>query len=197
MLERAYYTERPDAVVYRELPGGGAAVWLRMNVVEETVEEGEVRWAADEAYMETDASPGEIEAAFEVWFTVAAAWRCRRATGKWAVLIGGVPRYAPGVITEGGRVHYHPTEEVYRAAGWLPVYVEDAPGEEGVNYAEAWREEDGAIVCGWAEAEVPAPAPVGLSLADEVAVLRAENAALREQMDVTMGVIDAILMGEV
>lgn len=66
---------------------------------------------------------------------------------------------APNPVRLGDVVYYNPTDETYRAAGYLPVVETPCPTdntepEEGaVNLTSLWEEQDGRIVQTWVASE--------------------------------------------
>lgn len=82
MINHVIFDERPEEITYAPLPDGKADVWIRRNVREfaaEESEEGEAitvtKWAAEEAYMRTNAPLSAIEADLEGAFNRALAWK--------------------------------------------------------------------------------------------------------------------------
>ena len=66
---------------------------------------------------------------------------------------------APNPVRLGDVVYYNPTDETYRAAGYLPVLETPCPSEnteseEGaVNLISFWEEQEGYILQVWSPAE--------------------------------------------
>ncbi len=108
---------------------------------------------------------------------------------------------APKTLTVNGMVHYHPSDELYRAIGYLPVVQTPCPesleGEEAKYYASTWEEQDGKIVRVWTETEPLEEALPEPTEADKIAELEQKNAELSNKLDITMSALDALIMGEV
>lgn len=67
-----------------------------------------------------------------------------------------VPQNYPCSIQVGERTVYNPTEEDYRAAGYLPIVESPEPTVEDGHVAEAsYRVEDGKIVQYWTVKPMP------------------------------------------
>lgn len=66
---------------------------------------------------------------------------------------------APAILESEGLVHYHPSHEMYLAAGYLPVVDTPKPETPGVTYTNRWEEQGGCIVRVWEETTPPAPVP--------------------------------------
>lgn len=95
----------------------------------------------------------------------------------YAKLIDNTLYPAPAALTVAGRVHYHPSDALYEAQGYLPIVdtpqPETAEGETIKHYAARYEEQGGQIVKVWEEAETPAPPqPTTLDILNEIGVAK-------------------------
>lgn len=66
---KAYFTSKPDALLYMPLPDSTKAdAWLRKNIQETTDEEGNHMWEADEVYIRTTMTRQQVEDHFDEIF---------------------------------------------------------------------------------------------------------------------------------
>ena len=73
-------------------------------------------------------------------------------------LINGVLFYAPKSLKVEKRVHYNPSEELYKQFGYLPIEDTPYPENTGENlkyYTSEWVLENDKIVKVWHESEPP------------------------------------------
>ncbi len=84
---------------------------------------------------------------------------------KFAKLENGTLVSAPMTMAVNGRVHYHPTEEMYRRHGFKPVEYTQRP-HTGKHYQAHWEDGAETIVQVWQEAEPP-KSPVHLPTIEE------------------------------
>ncbi|MBR5949724.1 MAG: hypothetical protein IKZ82_13925 [Clostridia bacterium] len=82
MINHAVFNEKPEAIAYMPLADGKADIWLRKNIHEYALEEGEdgdtvivTKWSADEAYMREKTTRSAIEADFDGAFSRASVWQ--------------------------------------------------------------------------------------------------------------------------
>lgn len=110
---------------------------------------------------------------------------------NYAALLDGSLIAAPATLTVDGRVHYHPGESLYLAAGYLPVIDTPHPGlpEDGQPepyYESRWEIREGQIVRVWTQAEPPEAAPPEPTLGDRVAALEGEASALYDALNLIL-----------
>lgn len=76
MRTKAFFNDEPTAVESALLPDGKLEVWLRKNIrAAEDPDTGERIYIADEAYMRTGASIGDVLAAQDEFFERASLWK--------------------------------------------------------------------------------------------------------------------------
>lgn len=86
MKETVFYQEQPDQLLYM-WPSGAkeASVWLRKGIKKITAEPGlqpEEQWVAEEVYLETTASMGEVEKDFENYYEIGESWAPQKPEQK-------------------------------------------------------------------------------------------------------------------
>lgn len=75
---------------------------------------------------------------------------------RYAKLINNYPRYAPKMLVHNDTKVFNPSDDLYRAHGYLPVITTDAPPTDNEHYAvPSWKEENGQIVQEWSIEEMP------------------------------------------
>lgn len=84
MVTKAFYTVRPEPLLYMALPTGEADIWLRKNIEQITYhpETDEILYEADEAYMRTTVAEEDVEADFDSFYEAAAAWQPQQTRKK-------------------------------------------------------------------------------------------------------------------
>lgn len=109
---------------------------------------------------------------------------------KYAKLIDGALQYAPKRLTINGRVHYHPSVELYESLGYLEVvetpYPEISEGEEAKYYESYWEEQNGQIVKVWTETEPSEPTISGPTIEDRMIAVESECAENREALEMIL-----------
>ena len=89
----------------------------------------------------------------------------------YAKLIDGALHLAPKKLSGEGVIVYNPPAEMYRAQGWLPVELTDAPEAPSGYYCEpGWEETEEAIVQTWTLVPLPDDVPESVSHSTEVNV---------------------------
>lgn len=96
---------------------------------------------------------------------------------RYGKLDNGHLDYAPSVLIYNDKQYINPTDEILRAAGYMPIEVPDAPKvEDGYENKLNWNVIDGAIVAYWTQELIP-------ESVDEVAELRSRIDTLTEQLN--------------
>jgi len=91
---------------------------------------------------------------------------------------GVIIKRDPAPLTVDGMVHYHPTDEMYEAQGWLryvdtPMPVAD-PGE-GMQWERSYTNDGkGNCVVKWVAAAIPAPPEPDTSILERIEKLENE-----------------------
>lgn len=66
-MEKTYFTNEPERILYLKQNEGPAEVWLRQNIEEIETEEG-IQWTAEEVMIHTNLTQEEIESQFDSYF---------------------------------------------------------------------------------------------------------------------------------
>ncbi len=104
---------------------------------------------------------------------------------KFAKLENGTLVHAPMTMAVNGRVHYHPTEELYRRHGFKPVVYAQRPAD-GKYYQSHWEDGEDALVQVWQEEELP-EAPVYLPTIEErLTLVEGIQAQLQKELTAAM-----------
>ncbi len=94
---------------------------------------------------------------------------------KFGKIKDGALMAAPKTLRKDGKVHYNPSEELYREEGYLPVADTPSPevseGEAPKHYTSHYEEIDGKIVKVWSETEPPEVTEAEPTAEDKLAAL--------------------------